>query len=257
VAEILKQSAPERFVPWSITAPHALGGHGIAAFFTEPLRPGGIYGTTYLNRDTFRSLVYGLFWRTKQFVIYYPPRALNNWWNYTIRRSPCRLFVVIRDLRDTMISLYFSLKNSHEARPSITVERRKKLNTLSQEEGLSYMIQAVLPVTAAIQKSWVSAQEALRLRYEDSLGNEYAFFQQIMDYCQISVSREYLHNIVRYNTFEAVSGRPRGQEDVHAHLRKGISGDWKNHFTDRIKREFKQRYGDVLIRTGYEAGLDW
>jgi len=60
------------------------------------------------------------------------------------------------------------------------------------------------------------------------------------------------------NRFEAqTGGRPRGVEDVTAHQRKGVAGDWRNHFTDRIKRAFKARYGGLLVATGYEKDLDW
>ncbi len=63
--------------------------------------------------------------------------------------------------------------------------------------------------------------------------------------------------MVKYNTFEVVTGRKQGEEDITAHQRKGIVGDWKNYFSDRVKDEFKKRFGDVLIQTGYEQDLNW
>ena len=42
-----------------------------------------------------------------------------------------------------------------------------------------------------------------------------------------------------------------------AHQRKGIAGDWRNHFSDELKGDFKERWGDLLIATGYERDLDW
>ena len=35
------------------------------------------------------------------------------------------------------------------------------------------------------------------------------------------------------------------------------SGSWRNHFTPRLRDEFKLRYGDGLISLGYERDLDW
>ena len=47
------------------------------------------------------------------------------------------------------------------------------------------------------------------------------------------------------------------EEDVRCHERKGIAGDWRNHFTERVKLGFKHRFGDVLLATGYERDNDW
>ena len=63
--------------------------------------------------------------------------------------------------------------------------------------------------------------------------------------------------MVTFNSFEKATGRTPGTEDVNAHLRKGIAGDWQNHFTDRLKTEFKRRYSETLIRTGYEKDSNW
>ena len=42
-----------------------------------------------------------------------------------------------------------------------------------------------------------------------------------------------------------------------AHARKGIAGDWRNYFSDRVKQSFKTRYGGLLVATGYEQDLSW
>lgn len=40
-------------------------------------------------------------------------------------------------------------------------------------------------------------------------------------------------------------------------FRKGIVGDWKNHFTEELKEYFKERTGDLLVQAGYEKNMDW
>ena len=40
-------------------------------------------------------------------------------------------------------------------------------------------------------------------------------------------------------------------------LRKGIKGDWKNHFTPKVVDKVKQVAGDGLVELGYENDLDW
>jgi sulfotransferase 6B1 len=41
-------------------------------------------------------------------------------------------------------------------------------------------------------------------------------------------------------------------------FRKGQSGDWRNHFTDAHKRDFKETAaGELLIELGYEKDANW
>ena len=258
IAEILKRSAPDRFVPMKIVDPHGMGGRGTLNFYVTPLKRGKIYGTVYLTREQFQNVVFDPIWRIKGPDGFYLRRAISNWWNYGIRQSPYRPFIVIRDLRDTLVSLYYSARYSHKAITDQLAELKQKLNSLNEEEGLIHMLDVVLPGCAKIQTSWIGAPGVLVLRYEDILGNENDFFEHlILEYCQIEINRERLRDIIRYNIFEAATGRKPGQEDVHSHLRKGIAGDWKNYFTNGIKEKFKTRYGELLIKTGYEKDLSW
>ena len=58
--------------------------------------------------------------------------------------------------------------------------------------------------------------------------------------------------------FQTLSGgRLPGVENFEMHYRKGIAGDWKNHFTKKVKEAFKRRYGKLLILAGYEADSQW
>jgi hypothetical protein len=67
-----------------------------------------------------------------------------------------------------------------------------------------------------------------------------------------------LARIVEDKSFRRLSGgRSKGQENVQSHYRKGVPGDWKNHFSAEHRRLFKRRHGDLLIRLGYEADHHW
>ena len=64
--------------------------------------------------------------------------------------------------------------------------------------------------------------------------------------------------MVLANRFERLTGgRKRGQEDLAAHERKGVAGDWRNYFSERVTLAFKARYGGLLVATGYEQDLNW
>ena len=80
-------------------------------------------------------------------------------------------FVVIRDLRDTLISLYFSLKVSHASGHRLVDSTREMLQDLSEEEGLLHLIENNLSRIAALQTSWLGHDD-LVLSYESPAEGE-------------------------------------------------------------------------------------
>lgn len=71
------------------------------------------------------------------------------------------------------------------------------------------------------------------------------------------LSAEVIADIVEKRTFEKLTGRKKGQENRNTHLRKGVPGDWANHFTPTHTRAFKDRYNDLLLKLGYVDSPDW
>jgi Sulfotransferase domain len=196
----------------------------------QPIRQGCVYPSVYLTRQ-----------RLEQVEL--PPDS--------------RRFVVIRDLRDTLISLYFSMKTSHPRLAPVIDERRARLKAVDVEEGLVYLMDNGLPGCARIQASWLGSAEP-PIRYEDLLAHDLEILErELLDRCALPVDRKRFEEVVLASRFERVTGRERGQEDQSRHERKGIAGDWRSYFTPRVKEEFKTRYGALLVESGYEWDLDW
>jgi lipopolysaccharide transport system ATP-binding protein len=221
INKILMACAQERIV-----APQV----GEGQFLFWPLQPGKIYPTVYVTHQQFVAVKLPAAWRR---------------------------FVVIRDLRDTLISAYFSLKISHAEEASNAV-LRERLQLLNFEDGLAVLIDEWLPACARIQLSWQEMGERL-IRYEDLLEHDLEILEPLLlDECELPLDRARFREIVMTNRFEQLTkGRARGEEDVTAHERKGIAGDWQNYFSDKVKHMFKNRYGGILIATGYERDFDW
>jgi homopolymeric O-antigen transport system ATP-binding protein len=221
IYKILADCAPERIVPPSAHNMHVKLG----------ARPGKIYPTCYITLEEFMAIR---------------------------RPANSKHFFVLRDLRDTLVSAYFSFKHSHPIESPEMARWRSDLKTLNQEEGMFYLMEEFLPAVTRIQLSWLEAGEPF-IRYEDLLVNDQEIMERVLiDQCGLDVPREKLRSVVAASRFEAVTGgRPRGQEDLSAHERKGISGDWRNHLSEGAQHAMKVRFGGLLIASGYEKGLDW
>jgi hypothetical protein len=69
---------------------------------------------------------------------------------------------------------------------------------------------------------------------------------------------EKLEQFINHFSFNNLSsGRARGVANEVSHYRKGVAGDWRNHFNENHKEHFKEIYGDLLVKLQYEASNEW
>jgi hypothetical protein len=96
------------------------------------------------------------------------------------------------------------------------------------------------------------------VRYEDLLERPHREVERLLCFLGVDAGGALVERCVDSASFERLSkGRERGQEDTSSFYRKGVAGDWKNHFTERDKRIFKEEAGELLIRLGYEKDGGW
>lgn len=235
----------------------------LSYFFKEPLRPGVVYPTLYTSRETFDYVVFCRRVESERLFsgqVFHGQYEHVYRWNlflFGVLRYPYRAFFVMRDLRDTLVSYYFSMRYSHQIMREEHEAQRKTLSSMSLEEGLLFLTRsATLKQFAMIQESWMGVKDVPVFRYED-LVEQPETFEQIVAHCRFSIPPARLREILAQNSFEALTGRKRGEEDPQAHFRKGVPGDWRNYFTPAVKEEFKKRFGQTLIVTGYEKDLNW
>lgn len=169
-----------------------------------------------------------------------------------------RKFVLIRDLRDTLVSGYFSVRSTHVIDNPIMEKWRTVLTKLNEEQGLLYLTEVWLPQSAIIQRTWLESGERV-FRLEDCMTDSMpivtAMFEQGWG---VQVKADRLREVVSKHAFEKLSGgREPGKEDANSHYRKGVHGDWQNHFTPAVKRRFKALYNDLLVMGGYEKNEGW
>lgn len=169
-----------------------------------------------------------------------------------------RHFVVIRDLRDTLVSGYFSVRYSHVLESTAMERHRLALNNMTQEAGMLYLFHSFLSRVAFIQESWLDGNTRCH-RLEDFMANPLEELSGLFEnHLAIPIELGQIAELVERHRFEKLSGgRHAGEEDLGSHYRKGVQGDWRRHFTPRLKDRFKEAYNDLLVRGGYERDDSW
>lgn len=81
--------------------------------------------------------------------------------------------------------------------------------------------------------------------------------QAISKVCNEHVDYEKMSIIAQKYSFQNQAKRIAGKENIYSFLRKGISGDWKNHFNKESCEKFNFYAGKELIKLGYEKNADW
>jgi hypothetical protein len=169
--------------------------------------------------------------------------------------EPYAVFFVQRDPRDILISWYFSNRFSH--RPTFTVNhQRRALVHMSERDGVLATIDRFDGI-AAMLRSWreaASIDPTIRIvRYEDLTGADAVdVWGEVLAHCDIVVPQDVLRRILKTYSFLKISGGRRpGEEDKTHKYRKGIPGDWKNHFDDEISCRFHARHGNLAQELGY------
>lgn len=170
-----------------------------------------------------------------------------NYQNFQEMPKPERYkaFFIWRDPRDVLVSWYFSTKISHPNKHSDV--HRDHLRSVSESDGLAYGIDLLQSrgLFDALS-SWQDAEDpnVMVVRYEDLVGNDAAGeFRRLFDHLEIPFPSEILAQLLDSYSFKKLSGRKQGEEDKGSKFRKGIAGDWKNHFDEHLLKRFAEATG--------------
>jgi len=173
-----------------------------------------------------------------------------NWEHFCELPKPprYRAFFVSRDPRDVLVSWYFSTRYSHPGKSHDV--HRERLGELTVDEGLAYGLDVLKErgLFAALE-SWKEAgrrdPNVLFVRYEDLIGPGAATeFRRLFDHVGILYPDAVREDLLKRYSFEEMSGRHPGEEEKGSKLRKGVAGDWRNYFDDRLARKFADVAGE-------------
>jgi Sulfotransferase domain len=180
-----------------------------------------------------------------------------------VRGVDVRGFHVVRDPRDVIVSAYFSHLTSHPVRdrwPQLR-HHRNLLQSLSKDEGILQEMEFSASTLYAMLFWDPLTPNVREIRFEDLIQNSEDKFCKIfaeLGLVPSRVSETVVREIVGLHAFQCMSGgRQRGEEDTAHHFRKGVPGDWRNHFKPSHIDHLKKLFNPLLIKLGYEANESW
>lgn len=161
---------------------------------------------------------------------------------------------VYRDLRDAVVSNYFHLSQLNpKAAPDWFWGLDKE--TLLMGENLADWCGPAKRYPDI--RHWLKRETIPKVTYEALKIDPKREMRRVLKHLGFRVHDAVVSEIVEAGSFEKISGRKVGQEDAASPQRKGIVGDWRNHFTQSNIDSFKLVYGELLVEFGYEQDLNW
>ncbi|MCK5057839.1 MAG: sulfotransferase domain-containing protein [Candidatus Aminicenantes bacterium] len=162
---------------------------------------------------------------------------------------------IYRDPRDVIISNIFYLAG---------LERGKGGWPEIKEMNLKKRMKYYMARTHddKLLENWHGYPDAYHISYEDMLKDPFKVMKGVLNYLNPGYNKRKLKKTVKSQNFEKVSkGRKRGVEDSTSFFRKGVVGDWQNHFSDEIIEFFvnheKGKWNKLLVKLGYETNNEW
>jgi Sulfotransferase domain len=187
------------------------------------------------------------------------------------RRSFAFPVVIVRDPRDLYVSFYHHENNLEDREKALAIHRH-----FTHAPGLDVRDNFALYLEAKLLKdthpwffysqfvdSWQYRPGACMLRYEDFLDDPEQQLIRALRFLNRPIDLERVREAVEINSFANQTrlrygeARTSGKTDNTRFVRKGVAGDWKNHFNERSCRLLENLEGPTLRRLGYESNPDW
>jgi hypothetical protein len=188
--------------------------------------------------------------------------------HYLDPRGMRNVVVAWRDGRDVMVSWYHQQLVPHEWNGR-QVERSRRELPLADYGDVYANLPAFIEYAFTRPHSppfswtdfvrrWHGRKEAVHVRYEALRAEPAPQLRRIaLELAGARLSLEEAAAIAEEFSFERQAGRRAGEEDKGSFLRKGVVGDWRNHFSPEARAIFDSYAGEALILLGYERDRSW
>lgn len=158
-----------------------------------------------------------------------------------------RIFHIVRDPREVVVS-----RMGHSLRAGATEAMTPGAEQYRQtiEGAVRLWREAVTAVDAFAREHPGVVHE---LRYLDLHSDPTGEAEKMFGFLGVSTAPALIEQVVAATSFEALTGRPRGQEDLNSFLRKGVLGDWKTRLDAESVQLIHERCGDLMREKRFAA----
>jgi hypothetical protein len=178
------------------------------------------------------------------------------------QREP--VIYLARDGRDVMVSYFFyqygfarqtptQVGQQETARRILGALSVRRLTRRLHNPSFSSFVRRHASEWAYHVRAWLGRDPAAIVRYEDLHSDTEATLADLLASLQVQPAPDVLRQAVELFTFGQLSGRQPGQENAGSFFRKGIVGDWRNHFSKADGVYFARVAGEILECLGYAA----
>lgn len=140
------------------------------------------------------------------------------------------LVYIVRDGRDVLVSYYFFKKSF------------LKENTPAFHDFVKFYSKE----WANHVKKYLELENIIPVKYEELSDSPKNVLENVFSKLNLKVVGNIINESINLFSFNKLANRKRGCEDRASFFRKGIVGDWKNHFSKQDIRVFNNNTREVL-----------